>query len=226
MHPGQRSAKQGVRRAVRAARAAAGTAERDRVAAALADRVPALVAVTGQADEVGHPLTVAAYVSLPGEPGTGLLRQTLRAAGHRVLLPWLRDDLDLDWVVDDGREPTDPLHPSGARLGVQALLSADLVLVPALAVDAAGTRLGQGGGSYDRALARLADRRPPPVVLAVVHDDELLPGGALPAEPHDVGVDGALTPGGLHVGPSHPGEVSRTGAAPDARGRPPRPPRG
>jgi 5-formyltetrahydrofolate cyclo-ligase len=67
--------------------------------------------------------------------------------------------------------------------------------VPALAVDGAGTRLGQGGGSYDRALARLGAgaRR---LVLAVVHDDEVL-AGPLPREPHDVGVDGALTPSGL-----------------------------
>uniref|UniRef100_UPI0030EF2491 5-formyltetrahydrofolate cyclo-ligase n=1 Tax=Aquipuribacter hungaricus TaxID=545624 RepID=UPI0030EF2491 len=92
--------------------------------------------------------------------------------------------------------------PGGPRLGTAAVASCDLVLVPALAVDRAGTRLGQGGGSYDRALARAhtaPGRRPGeggPLVLAVVHDDEVLD-DLLPREPHDVAVHGALTPSGV-----------------------------
>jgi 5-formyltetrahydrofolate cyclo-ligase len=57
-------------------------------------------------------------------------------------------------------------------------------------------RMGRGGGSYDRALARLAGISPRPLVLALLHDGELV--DAVPAEPHDQPVDGAITPrGGL-----------------------------
>ncbi len=157
------------------------------------------------AGDAGPSLVVAAHVSLRGEPGTGLLRQELRRLGHEVLLPVLRTDLDLDWVRDDGSRPRDPLRPEGELLGPGSVAGCDLVLVPALAVDATGTRLGQGGGSYDRALARLGDGDPArravagPLVLALVHDEELLPARSLRREPHDVGVDGALTPSGLHL---------------------------
>ena len=53
------------------------------------------------------------------------------------------------------------------------------MLAPALAVDGAGRRLGQGGGSYDRALERAGAP-----VVAVVFDDEVLD-GQIPVEAHD-----------------------------------------
>ena len=113
----------------------------------------------------------------------------------RVLLPLLRDDLDLEWADYDGDSgrlvagPRGVLHPAGASLGLAGIAAAALVLAPALAVDAAGGRLGQGGGSYDRALARTGAP-----VLAVVFDDELL--AAVPTQSHDRPVDGTLTPAG------------------------------
>ncbi|MGH3580223.1 MAG: 5-formyltetrahydrofolate cyclo-ligase, partial [Mycobacterium sp.] len=64
------------------------------------------------------------------------------------------------------------------------------VLVPALAVDRRGNRLGRGAGFYDRALP-LAD--PDARLIAVVRDDELL--DEVPAEPHDVAMTHMLTPG-------------------------------
>ncbi|WP_380165688.1 5-formyltetrahydrofolate cyclo-ligase [Jannaschia sp. R86511] len=202
MSPGPGSAKQVTRREVRRTRAGRGVDERAATALALGSRAEDLARLLAGRETVrrgaarGGPCT-ALYVSLPAEPGTGPLRQQLLALGHEVLLPWLRADRDLDWVRDEGLAG-DPLRPPGPRLGPQAVASADLVLVPALAVDGSGTRLGQGGGSYDRSLVRL--RRPaPPFVLAVVHDEEVLPAGALPAQPHDVAVDGALTPSGLHL---------------------------
>ncbi|MGJ7442220.1 5-formyltetrahydrofolate cyclo-ligase [Aquipuribacter sp. MA13-6] len=248
MHPGPGSAKQVTRRRVRLDRAARGVGAAGRAAAALGDRVPELVALVADGS-AGSGLTVAAYVSWTREPGTGPLRLRLAQLGHRVLLPWLEDDLDLDWVVDDlagpadptdpalpdlalpGLTPPDPMRPEGVRLGRGAVADVDLVLVPALAVDGAGTRLGQGGGSYDRALARLRPWVPPPagapgngrpLVLAVVHEEELLPAGELPREPHDVTVDGALTPSGVRwLG----ARLSRPPAAPAAPGPPPPPPR-
>jgi len=187
----EHSAKPVTRRAVRVARAARDPATAEAVEAALARQVgPAL-------DLRRRPgPSVAVYLSLPGEPGTAALREELRRRGHRVLVPVLLPDLDLDWVLDPGPDATgDPLRPGGPRLGPAALAACSLVLVPALAVDPVGTRLGQGGGSYDRALARLVAAGPAPLVLAVVHDDEVL-AEPLPLQPHDVGVDGALTPSG------------------------------
>jgi 5-formyltetrahydrofolate cyclo-ligase len=81
-------------------------------------------------------------------------------------------------------------EPAGRRLGPDAIARADVLVVPALAVDRAGRRLGQGGGSFDRALARA---RPDALVVALVHDDEVS-SGPLPVEPHDRAVDVVVTP--------------------------------
>jgi 5-formyltetrahydrofolate cyclo-ligase len=62
-------------------------------------------------------------------------------------------------------------------------------VVPALAVDRRGSRLGRGGGSYDRALARVPAGRP---VLALLYDGECPE--VVPTEPHDRRVTVAVTP--------------------------------
>ena len=134
-------------------------------------------------------------MGIRGEPPTLPLLAALRARGVRVLLPLLRDDLDLEWADYDGdparlvRGPRGVLHPPGPSLGLDGIAEAALVLAPALAVDAAGRRLGQGGGSYDRALTRTSAP-----VLAVVFDDELLE--SVPVQAHDRPVGGTLTPAG------------------------------
>lgn len=144
--------------------------------------------------EVACAGVVAAYVSGSDEPATADLIAALRASGVRVLLPVVRPDLDLDWSVDDGTrrrgEGPGALEPGGARLGRPALAAADVVVVPALAVDARGRRLGQGGGSYDRALARI---RPGALVVALLHDDELVT-GEVPVAGHDRAVHVVVTP--------------------------------
>ncbi len=84
--------------------------------------------------------------------------------------------------------PRRPAQPSGIRPG--RLDQIDLVLVPALAVDGSGTRLGQGGGWYDRALHSLAGGAQ---AAAVVYNWELLPPGALPREVHDIPMGWAVT---------------------------------
>jgi len=133
--------------------------------------------------------TVAAYVPIGAEPGGPLLLPALGATGVRVLLPVLLDDLDLDWAEYDGTlAPGRRLglqEPTGPRLGVDAIATADLVVAPGLAVDRAGVRLGQGGGSYDRALARTNA----PVIVPL-YPGELV--DRLPAEPHDRPVAAAL----------------------------------
>ncbi|MBB2902019.1 5-formyltetrahydrofolate cyclo-ligase [Kineococcus radiotolerans] len=126
---------------------------------------------------------VACYTSRPGEPGTRELLAELERHEVDVLLPVLLPDGDLDWELDR--------HPG--PLGPDAVAAVDLVIVPALAVDTAGRRLGQGGGSYDRALGRVPARVP---VLAVVHDDELFDAAVtpLPTLPHDRPVQAVATP--------------------------------
>jgi 5-formyltetrahydrofolate cyclo-ligase len=115
--------------------------------------------------------------------------------GSYVLLPLLRPDGDLDWASYEGPESLVPgprglLEPGEPPRGPGAVARADAVLVPALAVDRAGNRLGRGGGSYDRALARVGPVVP---LLALVYDAELL--DHVPAEPHDVKVRAAVSPG-------------------------------
>jgi 5-formyltetrahydrofolate cyclo-ligase len=151
-----------------------------------------------------HPSTVAAYVPVGSEPGGADLPAVL-AAHCRVLLPVLLSDGDLDWAAYTGDLETGPrglLQPPGPRLGVDALVGAGLVLVPALAVDRRGMRLGRGGGSYDRALSRLTGQP----ALALLHDGELL--DSVPAEPHDRPVQGILTPGG-HLPLPQPAEWTK-----------------
>jgi 5-formyltetrahydrofolate cyclo-ligase len=173
-----------LRRTLRARRAARDDAARARAGAALAGHAAALDAPT-----------IAAFVAVRDEPPTLPLLAALRAAGRRVLLPLLRDDDDLEWGefgTEDALRPArlGILEPTGGSLGLDAVRDAGLVLAPALAVDRAGRRLGQGGGSYDRALARVTAP-----VIAVVFDDEVLD-AAVPVEPHDRRVSGVLTPGG------------------------------
>lgn len=140
--------------------------------------------------------TVATYLSFGTEPATTGIAYALWKRGTYVLAPRLLPDNDLEWASyegpDDlrrgthgGPEPTEPSR------GADAVRSAGIVLVPALAVDATGLRLGRGGGSYDRVLARL---HPNTLTIALVYDDELVP--ELPAEPHDRRVRAALTPAG------------------------------
>lgn len=163
-------------------------------AATAASLVAALAPLAGEGP-------VAAYVSVGAEPGTG----PLLAALPGVLLPVLLPDGDLDWARYEGELVPGPRglqQPPGPRLGRDAVADCALVLVPALAVDAAGTRLGRGGGSYDRALARSRGR-----AVAALHVGELVP--VLPREPHDVPVDAVVLPdrGLVELAVPAPGEM-------------------
>ncbi|WP_443607763.1 5-formyltetrahydrofolate cyclo-ligase [Actinoplanes flavus] len=123
-------------------------------AAKLHDQTLALV-------RAAHPITIAAYVPIGSEPGGPDLPYRLAEAlpaGGRLLLPVLLPDNDLDWAAFTGDltpAPRGLREPTGPRLGPAGLRHADLILVPALAVALDGTRMGRGGGSYDRALSRL-----------------------------------------------------------------------
>jgi 5-formyltetrahydrofolate cyclo-ligase len=148
--------------------------------------------------------TVCAYVPAGAEPGSVAMLDGLRAAGIEVLLPVVPAGADgaLGWGRYLGEESLVAgayglREPDGEDLGPTAIARAGLVLVPALAVDVRGVRLGRGAGWYDRSLP-LA--RPGTPLVAVVRDDEVVE--ALPAEPHDVRMTGVLTPGaGLRLLP-------------------------
>lgn len=140
--------------------------------------------------------TVCAYLPFGTEPGTTALVDALAAGGARVLLPVIRPEPGpLDWAEYTGEADLVPSRfrgirePGGKRLGTEAVGAAELVLVPALAVDHRGVRLGRGAGHYDRSLVFAAAGV---TLLAVVRDEELVE--RLPGEPHDVLMSGVLTP--------------------------------
>ncbi|MFG1797795.1 5-formyltetrahydrofolate cyclo-ligase [Nocardia sp. NPDC049149] len=151
----------------------------------------ALVAAAGQLD-VGA--WVCAYVPVRGEPGSTELLDVLRTAGARVLLPVTGPPGPLNWAEYTGtdslrRARFGLLEPIAEPLPTSAIARAELILVPALAVDRRGVRLGRGAGYYDRTLSA-AD--PGARLVAVVRDDELV--DRLPEEPHDRRMGWALTP--------------------------------
>jgi 5-formyltetrahydrofolate cyclo-ligase len=179
--------------------------------------------------------TVCAYLPLGTEPLPPELPGLLAAAGWRVLLPIARRGQPLDWclLTLDGPIVYDAVptastdlrgsapgfvigdfgvaEPTGPRLGAGAIADADVVLVPALAVDRTGTRLGRGGGFYDRSLAlahggtrranpscareaRRREQAETPRLVAVVFDGEVV--DELPRGPHDVPVGEVVSPSG------------------------------
>jgi 5-formyltetrahydrofolate cyclo-ligase len=173
------------------ARRASAPQRHDAEANALCRHLPAFI-TSGE--------TVCAYVPVGTEPGSEELIDSLLRREVRVLLPVARHDaagvpVPLQWgeyrhgaLVQARfglREPAQPWLPA------EAITAASVVLVPALAVDRTGVRLGRGAGFYDRSLPLAA---PTAQLVAVVRDDELV--DQLPAEPHDVRMTHALTPNG------------------------------
>ncbi|MBK5306052.1 MAG: 5-formyltetrahydrofolate cyclo-ligase [Frankiaceae bacterium] len=154
--------KESLRSAALSRRAAMSAAEREQAGIAL---------VAALRDLVQHAERVAAYVPFGSEPPiTAILGER-----EDILIPVLLPDNDLEWSTGD------VLH------GPDAIAGCDVVLVPALAVDRHGNRLGRGGGSYDRAL-----RRATGVTIAVLYDGEWVE--QLPAEAHDTRVGAVVMP--------------------------------
>lgn len=149
------------------------------------------------ASSMGEVTLPTLFVPTPLEPDMSLALGLF----ERSLLPVLLDEAGAPlgeprwglWeagraLVTLGRPPA---QPDGEARGAESLKEADLIVIPALAASADGTRLGQGGGWYDRALMH---RSPGVPVVAAIFDDELLEAGVIPAEPHDVPVDAIVTP--------------------------------
>lgn len=149
------------------------------------------------ASSMGGVTLPALFVPTPLEPDMSLALGLF----ERALLPVLLDEAGAPlgeprwglWeagraLVARGRPPA---QPDGEVLGAESLKEADLIIIPALAASVDGTRLGQGGGWYDRALLH---RSPGVAVASAIFDDEVLASGAIPTEPHDVPIDAIITP--------------------------------
>src|SRR3954469_24015116 len=187
--PGVNEEKAGLRTRLLAARAELSAEQR--TAAGRAVRDPLL-----DRPEVQMAGTIAAYYSVGTEPDTRGLVFALWKRGSYVLLPRLLPDGDLDWASYEGPDSLAPsarglLEPTEPARGVDAIKAADVILVPALAVDRHGMRLGQGGGSYDRALSRVG---PAILTVGLVFDHEFV--DEVPSEPHDQPVRAVATPSG------------------------------
>lgn len=139
--------------------------------------------------------TVAAYVPTRREPGGIAMLDALADQGLRVLLPVVPEGepTALQWGEYAGERSLEEgrwnlLTPHGPRLEPEALRKAKVILVPAVAVDRRGVRLGRGAGYYDRSLAEA-----PGLLVAVVHDSEFVE-TELPESEFDVRVQAVLTP--------------------------------
>jgi 5-formyltetrahydrofolate cyclo-ligase len=176
-----------LRAAALARRAALDEAVRRDVASAVAALAPPLVPSGA---------VVALYLPIRGELDTGPLAAALRARGHRLALPVVGDrDGPLGFRA---WTPGDALDPGFGRipqpLAESPVVIPDFLFVPLAAFDRAAHRLGYGAGFYDRTLAALrAGRRTPAFGLAFAVQQ--VP--ALPAEPHDIALDGIVTERGV-----------------------------
>jgi 5-formyltetrahydrofolate cyclo-ligase len=148
--------------------------------------------------------TIAAFVGVGTEPSTTELLVELHRQGRRVLLPrWRPGSAEIDWVLYTGPDhlasaAAGLLEPTGDALGMDALARAAVILVPALAVDHAGNRLGRGAGAYDAALRRVAGHAR---ICALLYTGELV--DHLPVEPHDRPVSAVALPAGvIELGPA------------------------
>jgi 5-formyltetrahydrofolate cyclo-ligase len=130
---------------------------------------------------------VASYRSYGDEPDTALVNESILANGKILLLPKLLPDMNLEFIQWDGSAELQSSQRVEFPLGRSFIGKIDLVIIPSLAVDKKGHRLGQGGGSYDRALSTLTAWR-----VAMINESELLE--SIPVEVHDMPVNAALLP--------------------------------
>lgn len=149
------------------------------------------------ASSMGGVSMPALFVPTPLEPDMSLAFDLF----DRALLPILLDEAGTPltapcWGVWEAGQALatlgrPPAQPAGIALGAESLGEADLIIIPALAASRDGSRLGQGGGWYDRALLH---RAPTAQIAAVVFDDEVMENGEIATESHDIPVDSIITP--------------------------------
>lgn len=135
---------------------------------------------------------IACYLPVGNEPDTELFIDWALENGIEVLLPVAQRDGTLHWVVFNG-ETAEGIFGFAEAAGTPVSpTNVDLAIIPAMAVDQTGQRLGKGKGFYDRALLNFSPR---PKIVAVVFDEELIE--SVPVEPHDHPVDAVVTPSAM-----------------------------
>lgn len=143
------------------------------------------------ATEISSQSAIASYLSYGDEPTTIDINQALLAAGKKLFLPRLLADNDLEWVEWSGDSSSlkkvgkNLWEPMGEAAPIESI---GAFIVPALHINRAGYRLGQGGGSYDRALARTRAWS-----IGLIYAGELTT-EELPVEQHDQPLNAAATP--------------------------------
>lgn len=187
MSPDVEQEKRALRADLRERRQLLSDQQRDDAASSLTERLDALVAAHGAQ-------SISCFLSTTTEPDTRAFIAGAVQRGIRVLLPITRADGLLDWAVandsDDIAEGMFGLpEPAGEVLGPIAVNDVDLMIIPAAAVDAEGTRLGWGRGYFDKTIGSMENCPP---VYAVTYDSEVL--DSLPRELHDQPVTGVVTP--------------------------------
>jgi len=135
--------------------------------------------------EISSAKVIASYYSYETEPDTHALNQAIISEGKTLLLPRINGEV-IEWVLWNGdlkhmKESGKFHEPTGEVF--TKLETIDVVLVPALAIDPDGYRLGQGGGFYDRALPLLTAWK-----HGVVYNYERMEHD-LPRDPWDIAVD-------------------------------------
>ena len=141
------------------------------------------------ATELKSATNIASYISYEFEPETSDINQRLIKDGKKVFLPRLLENNDIQWVSWDGStENLTKVEKIYEPIGDAIEVELDVIILPALHVDRMGNRLGQGGGSYDRALSRSKAFK-----IALLHYGELT-SEILPIQPHDEKIDAAATP--------------------------------
>jgi len=162
---------------------------RARASAAIAAHVAPLIAALS-------PHRVAAYVAMRSEADPSAILETLHRRGAMIGLPVVVPGQTL---IFRGFAPGHALIPGGFGTMVPAeaapVVHPDLVIVPVVGFDRAGTRLGYGKGHYDRAIAAMHARghRPPLVGIAFALQEV----DSVPHEPHDIRLDLVVTENGI-----------------------------
>ncbi len=170
-------------------------------ASALARAAGAVVAAASALRSLATARTLAGYAACDGEIDVTSLLDAARDRGATVLLPRCLADGGLELVRvtrDDELVPGTRgavREPRGPACDPATLPAPALMLVPSLALDRRGMRLGRGGGDYDRLLPAL--RALGWTIVGVCHAAQLV--DRLPAEPHDQPVDAIVTDAGLVV---------------------------
>ena len=143
-----------------------------------------------KSEEFQSAKTIASYISYGDEPATKDLNEEILRNNKKLVLPRMLKDKNLEWIIWNGDQSKlvkagKILEPVGEAIESDEI---DIVIVPTLHATREGHRLGQGGGSYDRALANISAWR-----IGLIYSGELTV-EPVPVEAHDIKLSAVATP--------------------------------